>query len=187
MQRRISWEMIMSETQKNTQKKIDEVPAVANKHMVSLVELIMILLLVGLVFVFVFGMKQLKLDKKAEVIARQKFEQILPVLQTAINAAEEFKRTDDFGDYPFDFGQLNLVATDAYDVNSNDTGEMYIETDDFMIKYDADKYEFIVITKPEFGKADIRVIYVLADRSYKVDDGSPERKPTIRDEWLPQD
>jgi len=180
--------MIMSETQKNTQKKTDEVPAVANKHMVSLVELILILLLVGLVFVFIFGMKQLKTDKKAEVFAKQKFEAILPVLQTAIDAAEEFKRLDDFGDYPFDFGQLNLTATNAYEINSNDKGEMYIETADFMIKYDTenDNFRFIAITKEEFGKADIKVIYGLVDRSFEVDDPSPERKPTILDEWLPQ-
>lgn len=177
----------MSETQKNTQKKTTEVPAVANKHMVSLVELIMILLLVGLVFVFIFGMKQLKTDKKAEAFAKNKFEAILPVLQTAINAAEEFKRTDDFGDYPFDFGQLNLTATGAYDIASNDEGEVYIETDDFMIKYDAENYGFNVITREEFGKAGIKVKYLLGDRSYEVDDPSPDRKPTIRDEWLPQD
>lgn len=78
----------MSETQKNTQNKTNDVPAVAIKHKVSLVELILILLLVGLVFVFIFGMKQLKLDKKAEGMAKNKFEAILPVLQTAIDAAE---------------------------------------------------------------------------------------------------
>lgn len=176
----------MVETQKNTQKNTDQAPAVVNKHMVSLVELIMILLLVGLVFVFVFGMKQLKQDKRAETLAQQKFETILPALQSAIDAAEDFKRTDDFGDYPFDFGQLNLSATDAYAINSNDAGEMYIETDDFLIKYDAENFGFILVTKEEFGKAGIEVIYMLNDRSYKVEDPSPDRKPTILDEWLPQ-
>lgn len=178
--------MIMSEIQKNTQKKTNEVPAVASKHKISLVELILILLLIGLVFVFIFGMKQLKTDKKAEGLAKSKFEAILPVLQTAIEAAETFKRTDDFGDYPFDFGQLNLSATDNYAINSNAEGEMYIETDDFMILYDAENFGFTIITKDEFGKAGIEVIYILAERSYKVEDPSPDRKPTIRDEWLPQ-
>lgn len=176
----------MSETQKNTPKKTNEVPAVAKKHMVSLVELVMILLLVGLVFVFLFGMKQLKTDKRAEVLAKQKFEAVLPILRTAIDAAEEFKRTDDFGEYPFDFSQLNLTDTDEYTIKSNDEGEMYIETNDFMIKYDAENFGFITITKEEFGKAGIKVIYVLSERSYKVEDPSGDRKPTIRDEWLPQ-
>ena len=176
----------MLETQKNTQNKTNDVPAVAIKHKVSLVELILILLLVGLVFVFIFGMKQLKLDKKAEGMAKNKFEAILPVLQTAIDAAEAFKRTDDFGDYPFDFGQLNLTATDDYAINSDAEGVQYIETSDFMIKYDAENFGFITITKEEFGKAGIKVIYILSERSYKVEDPSPDRKPTIRDEWLPQ-
>ena len=176
----------MSETQKNTQKKTNEVPAVASKHKIGLVELILILLLVGLVFVFIFGMKQLKTDKKAEGLAKNKFEAILPVLQSAIDAAEAFKRTDDFGDYPFDFGQLNLTATDDYAINSNAEGEQYIETSDFMILYDTENFGFTTITKDEFGKAGIKVIYILAERSYKVEDPSPDRKPTIRDEWLPQ-
>ncbi|MCB5252906.1 MAG: hypothetical protein RBR69_02245 [Candidatus Cloacimonadaceae bacterium] len=177
----------MSETQKNTTKKTNEQSVVESKHKVSLVELIMILLLVGLIFVFTFGMKQLKMDKRAEALAQQKFEAILPVLQTAIDAAEEFKRTDDFGDYPFDFGQLNLTDTAQYKVISNDAGELYVETDDFLIAYDADNYGFITTTKDEFGKAGIKVIYMLNDKSYSVEDPAEDRKPTIRDEWLPQD
>ena len=55
-----------------------------------------------------------------------------------------------------------------------------------MIKYDTENFGFITITKEEFGKAGIKVIYILSERSYKVEDPSPDRKPTIRDEWLPQ-
>jgi len=130
----------MTETQKNTQKKSDSVPAVADKHKVSLVELIMILLLIGLVFVFIFGLRQLKEDKVKEAQARESFAAVLPILNTAIEAAEEFKRTDDFGDYPFDFGQLNLSDTDEYTIQSNESGELYIETGDFTISYDAEDY-----------------------------------------------
>lgn len=177
----------MSEKKNDTQTSKQSLQATADKHKVSLVELSMILLLIGLVFVFVFGMKQLKIDKEAEALAQQKFEAVIPVLQAAIDAAEEFKRNDDFGEYPFDFGQLNLFSTDSYKIESNESGEMYIDTEDFEIKYDIENYGFIVNSKAVYGKADIQVIYTLADRSYRVEDPAPERKPTIRDEWLPQD
>ncbi|MDI3504006.1 MAG: hypothetical protein PWP64_942 [Candidatus Cloacimonadota bacterium] len=177
----------MTETQNNTQKKTKSVPVVEDKHKVSLVELIMILLLIGLVFVFVFGMRQLREDKAKEAKARESFAAILPILDTAIEAAEEFKRTDEFGDYPFDFGQLNLSSTDDYTIQSNDNGELYLETSDFRIHYDSENYGFIVTSKAEFGKAGIEVIYNLADRSYRVEDPAPDKKPTIKDEWLPQE
>ncbi len=176
----------MSETTKNTKAKNANLPPVADKHKVSLVELIMILLLVGLVFVFIFGMKQLRVDKEAEAIAHQKFQAVLPVLQEAVDAAEEFRRNDDFAEYPFDFGQLNLVSTDTYTVESNESGEIFVQTDDFTITYDGSDYFFVITSREEFGKAGIEVIYTLSNRSYRVEDPSPERRPTIRDEWLPQ-
>ncbi len=177
----------MSETAKNTETKVVKNAQVADKHKVSLVELIMILLLVGLVFVFFFGMRQLKIDKAAEALAMQKFENVVPVIKAAISAAEEYKRNDDFGDYPFDFGQLNLSDTDDYSIKSDDTGAMYIDTGDFLIHYDAESYNFTATSTESFGKADVKVIYSLNDASYQVEDPSPERRPTIRDEWLPQD
>ena len=176
----------MSETKKNTQSKTSKLPPVADKHKVSLVELIMILLLIGLVFVFIFGMKQLRVDKEAEALAHLKFDRVIPVLQTAVAAAEEYRRMDDFGEYPFDFGQLNIVSTDTYSVEANESGEMYLDTEDFTINYDVEDYTFVITSKEAFGKAGIEVIYTLSNRSYRVEDPSPDRKPTIRDEWLPQ-
>ena len=177
----------MSETAKNTQSKAENNLQVADKHKVSLVELIMILLLVGLVFVFFFGMRQLRIDKAAEALAHEKFEKVIPVIKTAINAAEEFKMNDEFGDYPFDFGLLNLSDTDTYTIKSDENGIMYIDATDFTIHYDTEQYSFIASSTESFGKAGVKVSYVLADASYQVEDPSPERKPTIRDEWLPQD
>ncbi|HPF09765.1 MAG: hypothetical protein PHU99_05045 [Candidatus Cloacimonetes bacterium] len=162
----------MSDTKNNTITKTSTNTGLADKNKVSLVELIMILLLVGLIFVFVFGMRQLKIDKAAEALAQTKFETLIPTLQEAIAAAEEFKKTDDFGEYPFDISQMNL-------------GD--ITMDDFVLEYDGENYAFVATTKESFGKAGIKVTYVLADRSYSVEDPAPERKPTIRDEWLPQE
>jgi hypothetical protein len=159
----------MSQTQSNIAASKSVVP---DAHKVSLVELIIILLLVGLVFVFVFGMSQLKIDKAAEALAQQKFEAIIPALQRVIAAAEDFKKKDEFGDYPFDYSQLNL-------------GDL--STEDFTIEYDNEIYAVRAITKAAFGKEGIRVTYILTDASYQVEDPAPERKPTIRDEWLPQD
>nr|MDK2850772.1 hypothetical protein [Candidatus Cloacimonadota bacterium] len=176
----------MSETKKNTKAKTTNLPPVADKHKVSLVELIMILLLVGLVCVFIFGMKQLRVDKEIEAIAYQKFQDVLPVLQEAVDAAEEFRLNDEFSEYPFDFGQLNMTSTDSYTVETSDNGEIYLQTDDFTIKYDGNDYSFIITSKEEFGKAGIEVIYSLPNHSYQIEDPNPGRRPTIKDEWLPK-
>lgn len=161
----------MSQTQ-NKAASTQSKSIVPDTHKVSLVELIIILLLVGLVFVFVFGMRQLKIDKAAEALAQEKFEAIIPVMQRTIAAAEEFKKNDEFGDYPFDFSQLNL---------SN------LDTDEFAIEYDNEQYTIVAVTKAAFGKEGIRVIFTLSEGSYRVEDPAPDRKPTIKDEWLPQD
>ncbi len=75
---------------------------------VSLVELIMILMLVGLVFVFYFGMKQLQIDKANEAIAQEKFENIIPTFKNIIEAMETYRKADEFGDYPAFLEELNI-------------------------------------------------------------------------------
>jgi len=139
---------------------------------VSLVELIMILMLVGLVFVFYFGMKQLQIDKANEAVAQTKFESIVPTFSKIIEAMESYRKTDEFGDYPITLEELNLG-----DIN----------TKDFKFDYSPDELNVIAISQPDFGKAGIKVIYNLRDRSYTVDDPNPEKKPTVKDEWLPQE
>ncbi len=139
---------------------------------VSLVELIMILMLVGLVFVFYFGMKQLQIDKANEAIAQEKFENIIPTFKNIIEAMETYRKADEFGDYPAFLEELNLG-----DINTND----------FKFEYSADTYTITVITQPAFGKAGIKVIYNLSDKSFTVEDPTPDKKPTIKDEWLPQE
>lgn len=175
----------MSDTSKDMEKKVVANPVVDATYKVSLVELSLILLLVGLIFVFIFGMGQLKKDKASEHLAREKFEEIVPVFKMAIAAIEEYKRLDDFGEYPFDFAQLNIPASDDYTVEMTEEGSMYIDTADFMISYDGEDYILIAESKSSFGKAGIKVLYTMKDASYQVEDPSPERRPTVLDEWLP--
>lgn len=162
----------MSDTKNNTTTQAALKAGIADTHKVSLVELSMILLLIGLFFVFFFGMRQLKVDKALEATAQAKFEAMIPTLERAIAAAEAYQKADEFGDYPFDLGQLNL-------------GDLQME--DFVLEYDGETYAFVVSSTAAFGKEGIKVSYVLADRSYSISDPAPDRKPIIRDEWLPQD
>lgn len=161
----------MSDT-KNSVPQKEASKSVADAKKVGLVELIMILLLVGLVFVFYFGMQELKQTKLLEAQAQAKFEAFIPIITSAIAAAETYKQNDDFGDYPFDIDQMNLTKT---------------ETEDFILEYDADQYVFNATSKKAFGKEGIVVSYALNEKLYKIDDPNPDRKPEIKDEWLPQD
>jgi len=152
-------------------KKLKTVPAVAG-YKVSLVELIMILMLVGLVFVFFFGLRQLKVDKTNEAIAQTKFEASVPTFQKLIDAMETYRKNDPFGDYPAAIEELNLGSVDNAD---------------FKFEYSFDNLTITATTKAAFGKADIKVIYNMNDKSYTVEDPAPEKKPTVKDEWLPQE
>ncbi|MDD2229402.1 MAG: hypothetical protein PHY48_08325 [Candidatus Cloacimonetes bacterium] len=139
---------------------------------ISLVELILILMLVGLVFVFFFGMKQLKIDKANEAIAQTKFEAIVPTFQKIITAMENYRKADEFGDYPAFIEELNL-------------GE--INTPDFKFEYVFDTLILTATSQASFGKADVKVSFSIKDKSYTVDDPDASKKPTVKDEWLPQD
>lgn len=161
----------MSDT-KNSVPKKETNKGIADTKKVGLVELIMILLLVGLVFVFYFGMQELKINKELEAKAQAKFEAFLPTIKGAIAAAEAYKQNDDFGDYPFDIDQMNL-------------GE--IENEDFILAYDGEQYLFTATSKKAFGKEGIVISYSLNEKLYKIEDPTPERKPVIKDEWLPQE
>ncbi|GAB1468390.1 hypothetical protein MASR2M64_11090 [Candidatus Cloacimonadota bacterium] len=153
-------------------KKASVKAAQGTKSNISLVELILILMLVGLVFVFFFGMKQLKVDKANEAIAQTKFEAIVPTFQKIIAAMENYRKTDEFGDYPAFMEELNL-------------GE--INTPDFKFEYVFDTLTLTATSQASFGKAGVKVNYSINDKSYTVDDPEANKKPTVKDEWLPQE
>ncbi len=162
----------MPDTEKTeTKKKPDSKPVEAG-HKVSLVELMMLLMLVGLLFVFFFGMQQLKIDKAAEALAQSKFEVIVPSFQKAIAAMEDYRKNDEFGDYPAFIDELNLGT---------------IDNEDFKFEYVFDTLTLTAVSQAAYGKEGIKVVYNLNDRSYTVEDPAPDKKPTVKDEWLPQE
>ncbi len=162
----------MPDTEKTeTKKKTDSKP-VETGHQVSLVELMMLLMLVGLLFVFIFGMQQLKIDKAAEALAQSKFEAIVPSFQKTIAAMEDYRKNDEFGDYPAFIDELNLGT---------------IDNEDFKFEYVFDSLTLTATSQAAFGKEGIKVVYNLNDRSYTVEDPAPDKKPTVKDEWLPQE
>ena len=161
-------------TETATKQNIPAVKAetIAHSNNISLVEMIMILMLVGLVFVFFFGMKQLKVDKANEALAQTKFEAIVPNFQKIIAAMESYRKADEFGDYPAFLDELNLGAVD---------------NQDFKFEYTFDTLTLTAVSLPAFGKEGIKVIYNIHDKSYTVEDPAPDKKPTVKDEWLPQE
>lgn len=137
-------------------------------HKVSLVELIMILMLAGLVLVFVFGMQQMKIDKRKEAEAHEKFEAIIPTFAQIIKGMEEYKKNDEFADYPIDMSEIGEFS----DAN-------------FTFGYDPDARIISATSKESFGKQGVIVSYSLENSVYEVLDDKPGEKPTVKDDWLP--
>jgi len=135
---------------------------------VSLVELIMILMLVGLVLVFIFGMQQMKIDKEKEAIAQQKFEATIPIFDKIIIGMEEYRKNDPFGEYPIALDELGTFPNP-----------------DFKFDYVADTKIITATSTKEFGKEGVEVKYSLDNSVYEVVDPTPKEKPTVKDDWLP--
>ncbi|PKN78643.1 MAG: hypothetical protein CVU48_07730 [Candidatus Cloacimonetes bacterium HGW-Cloacimonetes-1] len=150
--------------------KEDKTQNNASHNKISLIEIMMILMLVGLVFVFVFPYKQMMIDKEKEGIARQNFESVLPTFDIITKAAETYKKADEFGSYPAFIEEMNLGT---------------IDTDMFKFEYADAGPTITAVTKEGFGKADIKVIYDITTKSYSVEDEKPSQMPTIKDDWLP--
>lgn len=134
----------------------------------SLVELIMILMLVGLVLVFIFGMQQMKVNKQKEMIAQQKFESVIPVFDNIIKAMEDYRKNDPFGAYPVDLGEVGTF-----------------KHEDFKFSYDPESFIITGTSTKEFGKEGVEVKYSLNNAVYEVNDPKPKESPTVKDEWLP--
>jgi competence protein ComGC len=135
---------------------------------VTLVEMIMILMLTGLILVFIFGLQQMKIDKQKEAEAQQKFEAVVPILTDIIQKMEDYKKADEFGDYPIDLGEIGTF-----------------KDENFEFKYDPENHFVQAVSKESFGKAGVIVNYSLTNSVYEVIDDKPGEKPTVKDDWLP--
>ena len=132
---------------------------------VTLVELLTILLLVGLVFVFVIPVNQAKKSQK-------RLNEAIQVMNMVSEKADAFKNNPDNGYYP-DISQLNLG-----DQIKSDYFEFSINTDDSTM---------VAVTKPAFGKKDVYLVLNLGSKQYSIgkDNADLISKKYISENWLP--
>ncbi|MBM4403295.1 MAG: hypothetical protein FJ042_02745 [Candidatus Cloacimonetes bacterium] len=140
------------------------------KAKIGLVEIMLIMMLVGLVFVFIPPYFQMRADEAQEVIDRERFDLAMQTVRQIIEKAEEYKKTDEFGDYPILIEVLNVTAPD---------------TTFFTYMLEAEDLSIRAISKTSFGKEGIKVIYSMPNKTYEIDDPAPKIKPVIKDSWLP--
>ncbi len=145
-----------------------------SQHKIGLIEMMMILMLIGLVFVFVFPMQQMKADKAQELVIQGKIETLIPTFDKIKLAVDNFVNSpeNEFKDYPFDLSQLNLGSVD---------------TPEFKFSWDESNKKIKATSTKEFGKENIVIAFSMENKTYEVDDPKPEVKPTVKDEWLPEE
>lgn len=161
-------------TENKPLKKVEKAPKIVSKRNIGSIELMMILMLVGLVFVFIFPMQQLKVDKAQEKIVQQKVEAILPSFSLINQKIDEFVNAPDneFKDYPFDLTQLNIGVVD---------------TPEFKFSWNEVSRKIIATSTKDYGKEGIKLSYSIEDKTYDIVDPKPADKPVIKDEWLPEE
>ncbi|HRY83574.1 MAG TPA: hypothetical protein P5533_02960 [Candidatus Cloacimonadota bacterium] len=161
-------------TENKPVKKVEKSPGLAPKRNIGLIELMMLLMLVGLVFVFVFPMQQMKVDKAQEKIVQQKVEAIVPSFAVIQQKIEEFVNApaNEFKDYPFDLSQLNIGT---------------VNTPEFTFSWDETNRKIVATSTKAYGKEGIKLNYSIEDKIFEIDDPKPADKPVIKDEWLPEE
>ncbi len=125
----------------------------------SLVELLMIVMLVGLIFVIWIPMKEAK-------IYRANLQEAIGNIETITKANIDFKNNPDLGDgdFAFDIGQLNLKLEENF------------------FNYAVTDTTIVATSTEEFGKKDIDVIFYLPTGPYQINNDS---KQVIDISWLP--
>jgi hypothetical protein len=144
---------------------------IVQRHKVGLVEIVMILLLAGVVFIFIFGMSQMKREKAEELALQKKIESTLPKFDMIAKAAKDLKNDPNWGAWPFDITQLNMPSkpdTPDFKFTVNETGVITCEC------------------AKSIGKEGVKILYNIDKNSYDVQDPNPDAKPKIRQEWLSQ-
>lgn len=139
------------------------------RHKIGLVEIVIILLLAGVVFIFIFGMNQMKREKARELALQLKVEEVLPHFQAIADAAKVYKENDPFGAWPLTIEELNLPPD--------------LDTPEFKFSF-SENGMVILTTTQEFGKEGIKVNYDITKDLYEIEDPDPTSKPVIKDDWL---
>lgn len=141
------------------------------RHKIGLVEIALILLLAGVVFIFIFGMNQMKREKARELALQLKVEEVMPHFQTIAEAAKVYKENDPFGAWPLTIEELNLPPD--------------LDTPEFKFSFSENGMVILTTTK-EFGKEGIKVNYDITKDLYEIVDPDPTAKPVIKEDWLGQ-
>lgn len=139
------------------------------RHKVGLVEIVMILLLAGVVFIFIFGMRQMRREKAELLALQQKVESIQPQFYAIADSAKAYKERDPFGAWPFTIEELNIpfdIQTPEYEFSFLENGTV------------------ILTTKEEFGKPGVKINYDINDDFFEIDDPNPKAKPVLQEAWL---
>jgi competence protein ComGC len=131
----------------------------------SLVELLTILLLVGLIFVFFVPVNQAR-------ISRERVNGAINTINYISQKANEFKNNPDNGYYP-DLSQLNL---------GNEIKSAYF---DYTIN--PDDSTIVAVTTAAFGKKGAALVYSFSGKQYRVglDDSDVDSKKSINENWIP--
>lgn len=136
------------------------------KSRFTLIELLSILLLVGLIFVFVVPVNQAK-------ISRERVNEAVNTLRILGEKAQAFKDNPDNGYYP-DLSQLNL-------------GDQF-KSRYFTYAINPDDSTAVAITTLEFGSPDsLYIVYNLNGKQYRVgkNDNDIESLKRINENWIP--
>jgi len=132
----------------------------------TLLEMLIILLLVGLVFVFIVPVNRSRLNE-------QRVYQALESMKVLGEQAEIFKNNPANGYYPFDLSQMNLKTIPdttyfSYSINDKDS-------------------TLVAKTTKRFGGKPAYLVYSLSAKQFQVgkDDSDTDSKRVINENWLP--
>ena len=132
----------------------------------TLIDLLSIILLVGLIFVFVVPVHQAK-------ISRDRVNEALTTLRMIGEKTVEFKNDPANGDYPVDISQLNLG-----DKIKSNYFEYSVVPEDSTI---------VAETTQAFGKKGAFLVYSLSGKQFRIgkNDSDVESQKFINENWLP--
>jgi competence protein ComGC len=145
-------------------KKAEET-TIDHKSRFTLIDLLSVIILVGLLFVFIVPVNQAK-------VSRNLIADALGTIQMISQKAADFKNNPDNGYYP-DIAQLNLGKQ--------------IESDYFEYSIGADDSTVVAITKSGFGKKGAYLVYSMTGKQYRIgkNDSDQLSSKYINENWLP--